>query len=128
MAVGILIITHDGIGPALLGTASLMLTECPLEAKLLNASADGDPEQLEMDAVELVDQLDQGDGVLILTDLAGSTPSNIAARIAQGRHDIRIVSGINMSMLIRLFNYPDCNLDELMEKALSGGRDGITRV
>lgn len=128
MAVGILIITHDGIGPALLGTASLMLTECPLEAKLLNASADGDPEQLEIDAVELVDQLDRGEGVLILTDLAGSTPSNIAARIAQERHGIRIVSGINMSMLIRLFNYPDCNLDELAEKALSGGKDGITRV
>lgn len=128
MSVGILIITHDGIGPALLGTAKLMLTECPLQAKLLNASTDADPDQLEVDAAELVELLNEGDGVLILTDLAGSTPSNIATRIAEGRNDIRIVSGINMSMLIRLFNYPDGDLDDLAEKALSGGRDGIVRV
>ena len=128
MAAGVLIITHDGIGPALLGTASLMLTQCPLQTRLLNASADSDPEQLEVDAAELVQQLDHGDGVLILTDLAGATPSNIARRLAAGRPDIRIISGINLSMLVRLFNYPDCSLDELAEKALSGGRDGITRV
>jgi len=128
MAVGILIITHDGIGPSLLGTANLMLTECPLQAKLLNASTDSDPDQLELDATELVDQLDEGDGVLILTDLPGATPSNIAGHIARTRNDVRIVSGINMSMLIRLFNYPEGNVDELAEKALSGGRDGIVQV
>jgi len=128
MAVGILIITHDGIGPALLGTANLMLSDCPLEARLLNASTDSDTDQLEVDTQEMVDQLNEGDGVLILTDLAGSTPSNIAARIAEGRDDVRIISGVNLSMLLRLFNYPESGLDELADKALSGGRDGIARV
>lgn len=128
MAVGILVLTHDGIGPALVGTAKQMLQDCPLTMKLLNASADGDPDQLLMDATELVEELDSGEGVLILADLPGSTPSNIAARIAADRHDIRIVSGVNLSMLIRIMNYPDCKLDEMLHKALSGGRDGIVQV
>lgn len=128
MAVGLLIMTHNGIGPALLGTATLMLEGCPLTAKLLNVSTDGDPDQLLIDATELTDELDSGDGVLILTDLPGSTPSNIASEIAKSKNNIRIVSGVNLSMLIRILNYPDCNLDEITEKALSGGRDGIAQV
>jgi len=126
MAAGILIITHNGIGPALLGTAKLMLNGCPLPAKLLNASTDSDPDQLLIDATELVVELDAGDGVLILTDLAGSTPSNIASKI--NNNNVRIVSGVNLSMLIRVFNYPDSSLDELAANALSGGRDGIIQV
>lgn len=128
MTIGILIITHDGIGPALLGTAKLMLSGCPLPAKLLNASTESDPDDLLLSATELVDDLDSGDGVLIMTDLAGSTPSNIAAVIARDKPMVRIVSGVNMSMLIRVLNYPECSLDEMMEKALSGGRDGIIRI
>ncbi len=128
MATGLLIITHDGIGPALLGTARLMLEDCPLPVKLLNASAESDPEELLISTTELVDELENGDGVLIMTDLAGSTPSNIASQIAGSRKTVRIVSGINLSMLIRVLNYPECTLEELTEKALTGGRDGIIEV
>lgn len=128
MSVGVLILTHDGIGPALLGTAKLMLEGCPLAAKLLNASVESDPDQLLIDATELTDELDNGDGVLILTDLPGSTPSNIASEIARNKNNIRIVSGVNLSMLIRILNYPDSSLEEITEKALSGGRDGIVQV
>lgn len=128
VAAGLLILTHDGIGPALLGTATLMLEGCPLAAKLLNVSTESDPDQLLIDTTELAEELDSGNGVLILTDLPGSTPSNIAAQIAGKKKNIRIVSGVNLSMLIRILNYPDCNLDELTAKALSGGRDGIVQV
>lgn len=128
MSVGILILAHDGIGPALLGTAKLMLDGCPLAAKLLNASTESDPDLLLIDATELTDELDDGGGVLILTDLPGSTPTNIASRIARENDNVRIVSGVNLSMLIRILNYPDCDLEELTEKALSGGRDGIVQV
>ena len=127
MSVGLLIITHDGIGPSLLGTTSLMLGGCPLNAKLLMASRDSDPVELAQQAHEYINSLDTGDGVLVLTDLYGSTPSNIAHKLRE-ENTIRVIAGLNLSMLIRVLNYPDLSLDELAEKALTGGRDGILEV
>ena len=76
-------------------------------------------------AVSLLRELDQGDGVLVLTDLFGSTPSNIAHRLHEFAN-VNIVTGLNLSMLIRIFNYPDLNLADMTEKAFSGGVDGVT--
>ncbi|MCK5667479.1 MAG: PTS sugar transporter subunit IIA [Gammaproteobacteria bacterium] len=127
MGVGVLIISHDGIGPALLGTATLMLNDCPLQTKLLTVSRDCDPDQLMEDAVEQIKNLNTGEGVLILTDLYGSTPCNIAQKLTSQKH-VEVVSGLNLSMLIRVFNYPQLTLPELSEKAVSGGQDGISRI
>ncbi len=127
MSVGVLIISHDGIGPALLGTAVLMLDGCPLQTRLLTTSRDCDPDQLMEDAVEQITILDTGDGVLILTDLYGSTPSNIAQKLITQKQ-VHVVSGLNLSMLIRVLNYPQLPLLELSEKAVSGGKDGIAWI
>lgn len=127
MSVGLLIITHDGIGPSLLGTTSLMLGGCPLNAKLLMASRDSDPDELTEQARDYINTLNTGDGVLVLTDQYGSTPSNIAAKL-KPENRIRVIAGLNLSMLIRVLNYPDMDLDQLAEKALTGGRDGIIEV
>ncbi|MEJ2095185.1 MAG: PTS fructose transporter subunit IIA [Gammaproteobacteria bacterium] len=124
MSVGLLIISHDGIGPALLGTATFMLGNCPLQAKLLTASRDCDPDELIAEANEEIKSLDEGDGVLVLTDLYGSTPSNIAGRLCE-LNKVRTVTGLNLSMLIRVLNYPELNLEELADKAYSGAHDGI---
>jgi len=127
MSVGVLIISHDGIGPALLGTATLMLNDCPLQTKLLTVSRDCDPDQLTEDAVEQIEALDAGEGVLVLTDLYGSTPCNIARKLSSQKH-VHVVSGLNLSMLIRVFNYPKLTLEDLSEKAVSGGKDGISKT
>lgn len=125
MKVGILIITHDGIGASIYGTAEFMIKDCPANIKLLSASRESDPEDLLESSVQLIRELDQGAGVLVLTDLFGSTPSNIARRLhAYAR--VKIVSGLNLSMLIRVFNYADLDLEALSEKAHSGGLDGVT--
>lgn len=127
MSIGLLIISHDGIGGALLDTASNTLGGCPLPARRLAASRDADPEALLSEARACLAEVDQGEGVLVLTDLFGSTPSNIATRLeAHGR--VRIVTGINLPMLIRVLNYPHLDLDSLVEKAVSGGRDGVFAV
>lgn len=127
MSVGLLIISHSGIGPALLGTTTHMLEGCPLNAKLLTASRESQPEDLMADALELVDLLDEGEGVLVLTDLFGSTPSNIAYRLGEF-HKVCIISGMNLPMLVRVLNYPQLNLESLAEKAVTGGRDGVFMV
>ena len=125
MSVGVLIISHNGIGAALFGTANFMIKESPLDVKLLSANRDSDVDDLYESAILLIKELDNGDGVLVLTDLYGSTPSNIANSLHEYAN-INIVTGLNLSMLIRLFNYPDLNLADLTEKAYSGGIDGIT--
>ncbi len=127
MSVGLLIISHDGIGPALLGTAKSMLKDFPLRTKLLTASRDSDPAELASSAIELIEELDDKEGVLVLTDLYGSTPSNIAQKFMNEKN-ICVVTGLNLSMLIRVFNYPQLGLDDLAEKAISGGKDGIVMI
>ena len=57
----------------------------------------------------------------------GSTPSNIAKEFAS-LQDVNIVSGINLSMLLNIFNYPESNLKKLTDKALEGGRDGVLEI
>jgi mannose PTS system EIIA component len=125
MGVGVLIISHDGIGEALLDTASHMIENNPLKINLLAANRECDPDELFNTASSMLEKLDEGDGVLVLTDLLGSTPSNIAHRLCQ-HAKVNIVTGINLSMLIRVLNYPDLNLADLTEKACSGGIDGVT--
>lgn len=125
MSVGILIISHNGIGAALFGTANYMIQDTPLNVKLLSANRESDPDELYESATLLVEELDDGDGVLVLTDLYGSTPNNIARRLYD-QTNINIVTGLNLSMLIRILNYPNLGLTEMTKKAYSGGLDGVT--
>ena len=124
MTVGVLIISHKNIGTSLVNAANLMIKECPLIIRVLSANPESSSEELYENAISMVEELDTGDGVLILTDLFGSTPSNIAHRLHQ-RKNTSIVSGINLSMLIRIFNYPHLGLKDITKKAYSGGIDGI---
>jgi PTS system ascorbate-specific IIA component len=124
VAVGLLIVTHDRLGEALLHTARSMLGLCPLQTACMSVSQKSDPETLVAEASMLCRGLDQGDGVLILTDMYGSTPSNIANEIA-GHGQVQVVAGVNLPMLVRVLNYAGLSLPELVAKALSGGHDGI---
>jgi PTS system ascorbate-specific IIA component len=85
---------------------------------------ESDPDAMREQAASLIREVDRGDGVLVLTDLFGSTPSNIATAL-QHNHKVISVAGINLPMLLRVMNYPKLGLRELAEKALSGGRDGV---
>jgi PTS system ascorbate-specific IIA component len=71
--------------------------------------------------------LNEGQGVLILTDLFGSTPCNIACKLM---HDyrVRVVCGANLPMLIKIMNYPSADLETLANKAIAGGVQGIFDV
>jgi mannose PTS system EIIA component len=125
MTVGLLLITHNRVGAELLGTASATLGICPLATAVLPVMPDSDPEALVTRGRHMVAELDQGHGVLVLTDVYGSTPSNIATRVAEHDGRAMVVAGINLPMLLRILNYPQLDLQDLAEKALSGGRDGI---
>lgn len=124
MSVGLLIVSHGSLGDYLLETATQMLGVCPLSTDVLPVSFDSDPDIILEQASAKIETLNAGSGVLILTDMYGSTPSNIVNRL-QGRYKIQIVTGVNLPMLIRVLNYPRLSLDELATKAMTGGRDGV---
>lgn len=124
MAVSILTITHGNVGQELLSITETIIRKLPLACASLSASSSCIPDKLISKAEKECEKLDQGDGVLVLTDIYGSTPSNICNKI-NTPVDIRVVAGLNLPMLVRVMNYPTLSLDELTEKAISGAHDGI---
>ncbi len=125
--IGILIITHGTLGESLIHCASHVLNKRPPRLRQLGVTAQDDPALLLPQARALVKELDAGDGVIILTDMYGGTPSNIAAKlIAPGK--VEGVAGVNLPMLIRVLTYRDRSLDVIMTKAVSGGCEGVVRV
>jgi len=124
MSVGVLLITHNGIGASLVQTATAMLEARPLRIDSLAVTSDADPERLVAQAEALLRELDGGDGVLVLTDMFGSTPSNIATRL-RFPGSLAVVAGVNLPMLVRVLNYASLGLQDLVEKAASGGARGV---
>ncbi len=125
--VSVLIISHDDIGTALLKTATNTLGELPLVVTVVDVEPNTDPDDLIPKLKQLISsQLNDRD-VLILTDMFGATPSNIANTLQQTFNHIaiNIVTGLNLPMLLRVMNYPTLSLAALAEKAVSGGRDGV---
>lgn len=125
MPVGILLVTHEGVGDALLATATRLLGSLPLRVEALAVPFDADLDALLPAASAALRRVDAGDGVLVLTDLYGASPSNLAARVAYLGTPVRRVSGLGLPMLLRALNYGDQPLDELARTAAAGGRNGV---
>jgi mannose PTS system EIIA component len=127
MNIGLLLLTHNDIGAQLMLAAKSTYGSVPYRTELLSIDHYDQPTDLINLAQQYVKVLDSGDGVLILTDMFGSTPSNIAKSFSH-RKNVNVISGINLSMLLNIFNYPSLNLKEITKKALEGGKDGVTQI
>ena len=127
MPVSILTITHGNVGEELLATVRSMLgNTLPLVCESLSVSESCNPDELVAKAQQISKTIDQGDGVLVLTDIFGSTPSNICNKLkTENDLNVHVIAGLNLPMLTRVMNYPTLSLEEIVEKALSGAHDGI---
>jgi PTS system ascorbate-specific IIA component len=125
--IGILIVAHGAFGEALIHSASHVLGKRPLRVRQVGITVHDDPEAILPQAKDLVRQLDEGRGVLVLTDIYGATPGNIALKLlVPGR--VEGISGVNLPMLIRALTYREHGLAEVVEKALSGGTEGVIHM
>ena len=125
--IGILIISHGTLGESLIHCASHMLNKRPPQLRQLGVTAQDDPAQLVPQARTLIKELDDGNGVMVLTDMYGGSPSNIAAKLViPGK--VEAVAGVNLPMLVRALTYRDKSLAEMVTKAISGGCEGVLRV
>jgi len=125
--IGILIVSHGTFGEALIHSATHVLGRRPEQVRQMGVAVNDDPDVVLPKARELLRQLDTGEGVLILTDMLGATPSNIATRLLKpGR--IEGLAGASLPMLIRALTYRDEPLPALVEKAMSGGLEGVVHL
>ena len=125
--IGILIIAHGTLGESLIHCASHVLNKRPTRLRQLGVTAQDDPILLLPQARALVKELDAGQGVLILSDMYGGSPSNIAAKLlVPGR--VEGIAGVNLPMVIRALTYRDRPLATLIIKAVSGGCEGVVRI
>lgn len=125
MAVGVLLLTHEGIGSAMLAVATRLLQQLPLKTDVFEMPFDADPDVALPQASAAMRRVDGGDGVLILTDLYGASPSNVASQLARLGTPARRVSGLSLAMLLRVMNYPEQALDALPATAAAGARNGV---
>jgi PTS system ascorbate-specific IIA component len=125
MTVGILLVTHPGLGANLHGLATRMLGQLPLRVECVEVAFDADLDELLPSASAALRRVESAAGVLLLTDLFGATPSNFAERLCQLGTATQRVSGLNLPMLLRVLNYAEKPLPELAEAAAAGGRLGI---
>jgi len=128
--VGLLLVTHGEIGAALLRAAERIVPQHEMAIQAIAIPVDLRPDQLGLyvDSVRVaLQQLDQGEGVMALTDLFGSTPSNLLAHLLQ-EHPMRMLTGVNLPMLIRLLNHSHQDLNVLARLAEDGGSRGIRPI
>ena len=125
--VGILIIAHGSLGDSLIHCAQHVFCGRELPLRQLGVTVHDDPVALLPQARELLRQLDDGDGVLVLTDMYGATPSNVACRLLEPGK-VEGVSGVSMPMLVRALTYCHSPLATVVEKALSGGCEGVVHI
>lgn len=125
--VGILIVAHGTLGESLIHCASHVLGGRPLHVMQIGVTVHDDPQVLLPQALKLTKQIDQGDGVLVLSDIYGATPCNIARKVlVPGK--VEGIAGVNLPMLIRALTYRNEPLKIVLEKALSGGCDGVLHM
>jgi PTS system ascorbate-specific IIA component len=124
MACGILLVTHPGVGASILTVASALLRQLPLKTEAFEVPLDADLAGLLPQASAALRRVDSGDGVLVLTDLYGASPSNLAAELARLGTPLRRVSALSLPMLLRVMNYAEQGLDQLPATAAAGTRNG----
>jgi PTS system ascorbate-specific IIA component len=124
MACGILLITHPGVGASILAVANQLLRTLPLKAEAFDVPLGADLDALLPQASAALRRVDGGDGVLVLTDLYGASPSNLAVKLARLGTPVRRVSALSLPMLLRVMNYPEQTLEQLPATAAAGTRNG----
>jgi PTS system mannose-specific IIA component len=125
--IGILLITHGELGKSLIECAIHVLGERPKLLDSLSIENDCAHENMYKEISEKINVLDQGDGVLILTDIFGATPCNIITKIIKAGK-VNAIAGVNLSMLIRSISYRHESFDVLIAKAIQGAQDGIIHI
>ncbi len=125
--IGLFLVTHGSYGESLIQCACHVLNKRPPQIAQLGIAGQDDPLDVLPLARQLLGLVDSGDGVLVMTDIYGATPANIALKLLEpGR--VEGVAGVNLPMLLRALTYRDKDMETLLTRAIAGGRDGVLNM
>lgn len=124
MTIGLVTITHGRIGEDLVQAAAQILGRLPVDTRHFTFEPEDDPDTVTAAVHEALGELDRGAGVLVLSDLFGATPCNIANRLMVDHH-VQVLSGMNLPMVLRVLNYATLDLETVARRAAEGGRIGV---
>ena len=123
-----LLITHDDLGDALLASATHVLGSAPEQVRVLKVRA-GDTQPLVLErARELAATLDTSDGLMILVDIYGATPSNVACKMLDLSPRVEAFAGLNLPMLVKAIAYRNLPFEQVVAKTLEGALRGIVQI
>ncbi len=122
--IGLLVLAQKDIGKGLLAAVEHVFGTLPPQLEAMPVNYDQPPEQIASQVQQYIERMDQGEGVLILADIYGATHTNAACRLLRPGA-VELIAGVNLPMLIRVLNYRNLSLSKLLDKALSGGPEGI---
>ena len=125
--VGILLITHAPLGRAFIEAVTHVYKDPPEKLEALDVIADQDPGEVRRLASEAITRLNDGSGVLVLTDMIGATPANCTQSLCVSG-EVEVIAGVSLPMLLRAIGYRNNTLETLIEMALTGGQKGVCRV
>lgn len=127
---GILIIAHAPLAHALRTCALHIFPDCDADVAAIDVQPNLPPEETLAMARIAMNQLvrdGQTTGVLVLTDIFGATPSNVAQKLVDGVTS-RLITGVNLPMLLRSVSYRNEPLEALVSRAVVGGTQGVMQV
>ena len=125
--VGILLLTHAPLGQAFIAAVAHVFRGPTERFEAIDVTADQDLAEVNAMAKEAIARLDDGSGVLLITDIKGGTPANCCNSLADAGH-VEVIAGISLPMLLRAITYRRDSLDVVVEMALAGGQGGAVRV
>lgn len=125
--VGILLMTHAPLGQAFIAAVAHVFRGPTEHFEAIDVTADQDTNEINELAKDAIKRLDDGDGVLVITDIKGGTPSNCCNCLALPGH-VEVIAGISLPMLLRAITYRSDTLDVVVEMALAGAQNGAVRV
>jgi mannose PTS system EIIA component len=120
---GIVLVTHAGLGESMRHQAEIILGRM-VQMTTVSISYEADPDSALVELIGALAMSADADGAVVLTDLPGATPHNLAARAA-GKHGMPVVSGLNLPMLLKVINHSARPAPELAALASLGGHQGI---
>ena len=126
MTTTILLIAHAPLAQALRACALHVYPDCEAEVMALDVLPDEDPEITLIKAEQLMTKLGEGQ-MLVLTDIFGATPSNVAKKLVEGTQT-KLIAGVNLPMLLRAICYRHEPIETLLQRALAGGAQGVMQV
>jgi len=125
--VGILLLTHAPLGRAFIDAATHVFRSAPSQIEAIDVVADQDPAEVQQLAMAAIARVNDGAGVLVITDVMGGTPSNCTLQLCLPGQ-VEVIAGISLPMLLRAITYRHNTLDVALEMALAGGQSGACRV